>query len=96
MITIKNVEQLVAPLRRVQLPATTLGKHFDKAATQYRWSIANLVVATLCMVLAAGAFMTGHAIAGLTILATSLAAVWNSDAHKKRGDVFAREARRIE
>lgn len=61
-----------------------------KAAAQYRWAIANIIVALLCTALAAGAFMFGHVFAGLLILALSGAAVWNADAHKKRGNEFAR------
>jgi hypothetical protein len=46
-------------------------KYLDKAASQYRWAIANIFVALLCTVLAAGAFMYGHVVAGLLILAGS-------------------------
>lgn len=38
--------------------------------------------------------MYGYIVAGLLILAVSVAAVWNAIVHKKRGDVCAREAER--
>ncbi len=49
-------------------------------------------MALLCVVLAAGALMYGHVVAGLMVLVINIAPVVNADSHKKRGDGFAREA----
>jgi fatty-acid desaturase len=71
--------------------------HFNLLAesdTQYRWAIANIVLALLCVVLAGGAFMFGHWVAGLLLLAVSVALVVNADSHKKRGNIVARGAER--
>ena len=38
---------------------------FDAARTQYRWAIANIAIALLCVVLAGGAFMYGLVVAGM-------------------------------
>ena len=65
----------------------------ERARVQYRWAIANIVVAALCLFPATYCFMDGYVLAGLLTLAVSLAAVWNADAHKKRGNAFAREGK---
>jgi len=53
--------------------------------------MANIAIASLCVALAAGAFMYGHIVAGVLVLVVSVALVVNADLHKKRGDVFAKE-----
>jgi len=63
-------------------------KHLDllnKSAIQYRWAIANIAVAAVCLFPATYCFMNGYVLAGLLTLAVSALAVWNADAHKKRG-----------
>lgn len=67
-------------------------EQLNDARSQYHWAIANITLALACVVLAGGAFMYGYIVAGLLILAGSVALVVNADAHRKRGDVFAREA----
>jgi hypothetical protein len=64
-----------------------------EVATQYRWAIANIAVAALCLFAGVYCFMNDYVVAGLLTLAISAAAVWNADVHKKRGDGYAREAR---
>ena len=71
-------------------------KHLDllaESATQYRWALANTGLALLCVVVAGGTFMYGYVVAGLLIIVVSFALVINADAHKKRGNSFAREAK---
>ena len=67
-------------------------ERLDDARTQYHWAIANIVLALLCTVLAGTVFMFGYVVAGVLIIAVSVALVVNSDTNKKRGDVLAREA----
>jgi len=70
-------------------------KHLDllvESATQYRWALANIGLALLCVVAAGGAFMFGYVVAGLLVLVVSFALVVNANSHQKRGDVFARES----
>lgn len=62
----------------------------NRARIQYRWAIANIVVAALCLFPATYCFMNGYVMAGLLTLAVSLAAAWNANAHKECGDVFAK------
>ncbi len=59
---------------------------FDAATTQYRWAIANIVLAAVCAALGAIALVFGYVIAGLLVLVVSGVLAWNSDAHKRRGD----------
>lgn len=65
----------------------------NQARSQCHWANANIVVAALCLFPASYCFTNGYVVASLLTLAVSLAAVWNADAHKKRGDMFAREAK---
>lgn len=66
----------------------------NKARNQYRWAIANIVTAALYLLPATYCFMNDYIVAGLLTLAVSLAAVWKADAHKRRGNEFARAARK--
>jgi len=51
----------------------------DEARTQYHWAVANIGIALLCVVLAAGAFMYGYVVAGLLVLVVSVALVVTAD-----------------
>ena len=62
-----------------------------ESATQYRWAMANIALALLCVV--AGAFIYGYVVAGLLIIVVSFALVINADLHEKRGHKYAREAK---
>ena len=68
-------------------------KLFDVARAQYRWVIANIGLALLCVALAGGAFMFGYVVAGLLIVVVSVALVINADLHQKRGHKYAGEAK---
>ena len=51
----------------------------------------NTAIALLCVVLAGGAFMFGYVVAGVLILAVSVALVVNAESHRRRGDSLASE-----
>jgi len=71
-------------------------KHLDllvESATQYRWALANIGLALLCVVAAGGAFMFGYVVAGLLVLVVSVALVVNADSHRKRRNIIARKAK---
>ena len=71
-------------------------KHLDliaEAQAQFRWAIANIVIALLCVALAALTFVAGYIVAGLLMLIVSVPLVVNADSHKKRGDIAAAEAK---
>ena len=61
-------------------------KPLHNTAAQYRWVIANLVLAFVCVALGATALFLGYLEAGLPVLVLSGALVLNSDFHRKRGD----------
>lgn len=63
-----------------------------KARTQYRWAIANIIMAGVCVVIALGAFAVGSPVAGVLVIVVSFALVVNADAHRRRG-VAAQEER---
>ncbi len=65
----------------------------NDARAQYHWALANIGMAALCAVAAAGAFMFGYVVAGLLIIVVCFTLVINADLHKKSGNRFAREAK---
>ena len=65
----------------------------NESRTRYRWALANIALALLCVVAAGRAFMFGYVVAGLLVIVVSFALVINADAHKNPGDGFARDAK---
>ena len=66
----------------------------NDSRTQYHWAVANVLIALLCVIAAGTAFMFGHVVAGLSIIAVSVALVVNAGSHKKRGIVAQGKRRR--
>ena len=57
----------------------------DAARTQFRWALANIVVAALCLIPATYCFLTGKIMAGTIIILVSFLAVLNANHHERKG-----------
>jgi len=62
-----------------------------KARNQFRWALANLTVATICLVSATLQFFAGNLIAGLLIIFVSFLAVVNANHHQRCGARLRRD-----
>ena len=58
----------------------------NESARHYRWSLANIVVALICVAIAGSLFVMGHIKGGFVVIAISGLAVFNATTHRKKGD----------
>ena len=54
------------------------------ARNHYRWAIANIVVAAICVAFAAYQFVIGGVVAGLAVVIVSFLAVFKASDHERR------------
>ena len=55
-----------------------------KAHNQYRWALANLAVAAICVTCAAYVFYSGHLLAGFIVVLVSFLVVLNVNSHERK------------
>lgn len=74
------------------MPMNTIEEIYRLTAARnhYRWAIANIIVAALCLVLAAYQFANGGLVGGFTVILVSLLAVFKATDHERKARNFKR------
>jgi hypothetical protein len=68
-------------------PEKQLERH-NESIHQYRWGLANIAVALICVAISGNLFVIGYIKGGLIVVATSGLAFFNATTHRKAKRFF--------